>query len=141
MVWNASASLPIGLYRVQAGPVRRGDVVLVRLSPDIAQLARQRHYLVGAVYVIKVVAAIGGDDVCRLADLVLVRGVLAARALRRDSLGRSMPSWTGCRRLAAGEFLVLAPDTHSFDSRYFGVVSATQVVGRAVPFWLTYARR
>ena len=133
---HASASLPVGLYRIELAPVQRGDVVLVRLSPATAQLAGQRRYLVGSPYLIKVAAGIGGDRVCRFADRVFVRGVLAARALARDKPGRPLPVWGGCRRLAAGELFVLAPEAHSFDSRYFGVVAANQVVGRAVPLWL-----
>jgi type IV secretory pathway protease TraF len=50
-----------------------------------------------------------------------------------------MPSWQGCRRPGAGELFLLAPGADSFDSRYFGVVPATHVVGRAVPLWPTPA--
>ena len=32
LVWNASPSVPLGLYRIDPGPVRRGDLVLIRLT-------------------------------------------------------------------------------------------------------------
>ena len=135
LVWNASPSVPLGLYRINPGPVRRSDLVLIRLPPDVAELAARRNYLPRSAYLIKFVSAVAGDPVCRLGDRILVRGVFAARALTRDSLGRPMPSWQGCRRLASGDLFLLADNQQSFDSRYFGVVSASEVVGRAVLLW------
>lgn len=135
LVWNASPSVPLGLYRINPGPVRRSDLVLIRLPPDVAELAARRNYLPRSAYLIKFVSAVAGDPVCRLGDRILVRGVFAARALTRDSLGRPMPSWQGCRRLASGDLFLLADNQQSFDSRYFGVVSTSDVVGRAVPLW------
>ena len=139
MVWNASASVPVGLYRLQARPIRRGDLVVVRLPLKLAELAQRRGYLPKSAYLIKIVAAAGGDRVCRFADRVFVRGLLVARATGRDRIGRMMPSWWGCRRLEAGNLFLLAPDIDSFDSRYFGAVPEIHVVGRAAPLWLMSA--
>ena len=135
LIWNASPSVPLGLYRIDPAPVRRGDLVLVRLPPDVAQLAHRRNYLPKSAYLIKFVLAVAGDQVCRLGDRIFVRGVFAARALTRDSLGRPMPSWQGCRKLASGDLFLLADNQQSFDSRYFGVMSVRDVVGRAVLLW------
>jgi conjugative transfer signal peptidase TraF len=135
LVWNASPSVPRGLYRIDPGSVRRSDLVLIRLPADVAELADRRNYLPKSTYLIKFVSAVAGDQVCRRGDRIFVRGVLAARALARDSLGRSMPSWQGCRQLASGDLFLLADNQQSFDSRYFGVVSASDVVGRAVLLW------
>lgn len=136
LIWNASPSVPVGLYRIEAGPIHRGDLVLVRPPPEGAELAHRRGYLPKSAYLIKIVAAVTGDRVCRFAGRVFVRGILVTRALGRDRLGRSMPSWRGCRHLGAGDLFLLALDPHSFDSRYFGIVPEAQVVGRAVPLWL-----
>jgi conjugative transfer signal peptidase TraF len=135
LVWNASASVPVGLYRIEPGPVRRGDVVLIRLPPDIAELAHQRGYLPKSAYLIKFVFAVAGDQVCRLGAYLLVRGVLVARASPRDRVGRRMPVWHGCRRLASGDLFVLANCQQSFDGRYFGALSVRAVIGRAVLLW------
>ena len=135
LIWNASPSVPVGLYRIAAGPIRRGDLVVVRLLLEVAELAHRRGYLPKSAYLIKIVAATGGDRVCRFADRVFVRGVLVARAVGRDRLARAMPSWRGCRRLDPGDLFLLARQRYSFDSRYFGAVSEAQVVGRAVPVW------
>jgi conjugative transfer signal peptidase TraF len=132
LVWNASASMPLGLYRIQPGPVRRGDLVLIRLPPHIADLADRRGYLTKSAYLIKVVVAVGSDRVCRFGERILINGVFAARALPRDMSGRRMPAWHGCRTLAPDELFLLARDPQSFDSRYFGQLPLRTVVGRAV---------
>jgi len=135
LVWNASTSVPLGLYRIQLGPVRRGDLVLIHLPPDIAELAHRRGYLPKSAYLIKFVLAVAGDQVCSLGDRILVRGVLVARALHRDRSGRRMLVWHGCRRLTTGEVFLLARHPQSFDSRYFGPVPVSAIVGRAVLLW------
>src|SRR5262249_55558959 len=121
--------------RIEPGPFRRGDLVLIRLPPDVADLAHQRGYLPKSAYLIKFVLAVAGDRVCRLGVRLFVRGLFVARALHSDKLGRRMPMWHGCRWLAPGDLFVLADNPQSFDSRYFGLVSVRAVVGRAILLW------
>ena len=47
-----------------------------------------------------------------------------------------MPWWRGCRRLKRHEYLLLNDAPRSFDSRYFGPVNASAIIGKAVPLWL-----
>jgi type IV secretory pathway protease TraF len=74
LVWNASASAPIGLYRVVAGPVERGDWVLVRPPAEVAVLAAERAYLPLGVPLVKRVAALGGDAVCNRKGALFING-------------------------------------------------------------------
>jgi len=68
---------------------------------------------------------------------VRIDGVPSAAVLRADRLGRPLPSWQQCRRLRPGElFLLSVTNPASFDSRYFGPVSAAAVIGVARPVWL-----
>ena len=46
-----------------------------------------------------------------------------------------MPWWTGCRRLQPGQLLLLNRTSASFDSRYFGPVERTAILGKAVLLW------
>jgi conjugative transfer signal peptidase TraF len=135
LVWNASASAPIGLYRVVAGPVERGDWVLVRPPTEVAELAAARGYLPLGVPLVKRVAALGGDTVCARNGALFINGQEAARPLVRDRAGRPMPRWSGCRSLGAEEIFLLLPPPDSFDSRYFGPVPRTLVIGRLAPLW------
>jgi type IV secretory pathway protease TraF len=68
---------------------------------------------------------------------VRIDGVPSAAVLPADRLGRPLPSWQQCRRLEPGElFLLSVTNPASFDSRYFGPVSASAVIGVAHPVWL-----
>ena len=64
-------------------------------------------------------------------------GVPSVAVLPADRWGRPLPSWQQCRRLRSGElFLLSVTNPASFDSRYFGPVRATAVIGVARPVWL-----
>lgn len=136
LVWNVSASAPIGLYRAVFGEAKRGDLVLVRPPEEIAQLATERGYLSPGVPLVKRIAALSGDDVCVFKEAIIVNGKLVARRLEKDGAGRLLPRWYSCRKLAEHElFLLMESIPDSFDSRYFGPVSAVNVIGRLVPLW------
>lgn len=132
LVWNASASAPIGLYRVVHGaPVRRGDMVIARMPAAFRPLAAARDYIPASVPLVKRVAAAEGDGVCAAGTKVRINGRVAAVRLARDSAGRPMPWWKGCRRLGHGEVFLLVDSRRSFDGRYFGITGARDVIGRA----------
>lgn len=135
LIWNASPSVPLGLYRIAQGFPRLDDLVLVQLTVPMARLADRRGYLPRSAYFLKPVAAVAGDRVCRFGTHVFVRGRRAALALAKDSIGRHMPAWHGCRTLQSGELFVLAEDPASFDSRYFGPVRTEYLTRRAVLLW------
>jgi conjugative transfer signal peptidase TraF len=135
LVWNASPSQPMGLYRVERRAARVGDRVLVRLPPRLAAFAARRGYLARRAYLLKPIAAGAGDRVCRWGAQISVRGQRAGHAKWRDHLGRHLLVWQGCHRLKAGELFLLATDPDSFDSRYFGPITQDAVTARAVLLW------
>lgn len=137
LVWNASASAPIGLYRVLPGKLVRGDLVLVNIPDSVRQLAAERGYLPQNVPLVKRVAALDGDIVCAADDVISVNGRVAAERLARDRLGRPLPAWTGCHLLDDGEvFLLMEGVSDSFDGRYFGPVRRAAIIGRLAPLWI-----
>ena len=137
LVWNASASAPIGLYRVLPGKLVRGDLVLVNIPDSVRQLAAERSYLPQNVPLVKRVAALDGDVICAAADVISVNGRVVAERMARDRLGRPLPRWSGCLLLDGGEaFLLMEGLADSFDSRYFGPVPTAAIIGRLVPLWV-----
>lgn len=134
-VWNASPSVPVGLYRLTGGPVRNGDMVVARMPPAIRGIADRRHYLPSPVPLVKRVAAVAGDRLCAAGARIFVNGVKVAVRLRTDPAGRRMPWWEGCQTLSPGEFFLLAPARLSFDGRYFGVSRKSEILGRAKLLW------
>jgi conjugative transfer signal peptidase TraF len=135
IVWNASASAPIGLYRIQ--PDRDpplGSLVAIAPPPHLGRWMAARGYLGENVPLLKHVAAKVGQRVCRIGGTVTVDGQAVALALTHDRLARPLPVWRGCRTLGADELLLLNPaHPGSLDGRYFGPLRASTVLGRAVP--------
>lgn len=141
LIWNASASAPLGLYALHPTddpPV--GALVAITPPRPLAAWMAERHYLPLGVPLIKHVAAKAGQRVCRTGDSVSVDTRPLALARIRDSRGRPLPVWQGCRTLHDGElFLLNAAIPDSLDGRYFGALPASAVLGRATPL-LTRAR-
>ena len=138
LVWNVSASVPLGLYRIEPG-VRPhvGELAAVRPPAQLARLMANRRYVEQGALLVKPVAATSGAQVCRRGDIISVAGVQVAMALDRDRFGRDLPRWSGCLRLGAGDYFLLASGVRaSFDSRYFGPVSGGAVLGRATSLWV-----
>ncbi len=137
LVWNASASSPIGLYRVSAMDApRRGTMVVAWLPDRIRRLAAERHFLPANVPLVKRVGASAGDRVCAAGDRIFINGRLAALRRRTDLAGRPLPWWEGCNRLGRGEtFLLSTRGPASFDGRYFGIIGARLMVGEARLIW------
>lgn len=136
VVWNASASAPLGLYWVTHEPIQRGDFVLAEAPQAARQLAAARGYLPARVRLVKRIAAIAGDVVCAVGNIILIDGREVARRLQRDSRGRPLPAWEGCRALGLDEvFLLMAEVPDSFDGRYFGPISRGAIIGKLSPVW------
>lgn len=136
LVWNASASAPIGLYRVHAdGPIRRGDMVVAWTPEPARSLAATRRYLPVNVPLVKRVAAAAGDRVCAVGSIVSINGRRVATRRQSDAAQRPMPWWTGCRLLGDEEYFLLMDSPLSFDGRYFGVTRHSDILGGAELLW------
>lgn len=136
-VWNVTASVPTGLYAIRGrSGLRVGDRVALDPPPGLARLLARRGYLPTGAPLLKRVAAVSGQRVCRHARRITIDGQLAGFARARDRLGRPLPAWSGCRTLRRGEIFVMNPATRaSFDGRYFGMLPTSAVLGRAAPVW------
>ena len=137
LVWNVTASVPVGLYGVLPDETpRRGELVAVRPLPALARYMASRRYVEAGALLVKPVAAVEGQQVCRLGAVIAIDGVTVATARADDRMRRPLPIWTGCHRLQAGTVFLLAPSVSaSFDGRYFGPVATSDIVGRAIPLW------
>ena len=146
LIYNPSDSVAVGWYRIEPfdprtaslpRPLSVDSIVLVPLPDRAAMLAAQRGYLPTRVPLLKRVGAVAPQHVCVFDALVWIDGVPMAAVRPADRLGRPLSSWPQCRRLRPGElFLLSVTNPASFDSRYFGPVSASAVIGIAHPVWL-----
>lgn len=137
LIWNVTASTPAGLYAlVPTYRPRIGDVVAVSPPEPIAGFLADGGYLPERVPLLKRVTAIAGQTVCRFGAVVTVDTIVVGAARERDSRGRALPVWRGCRVIGDGEFFLMNPHPDSLDGRYFGPLPTTMLLGRAHPLFL-----
>ncbi len=131
LVWNATASAPAGLYRIDHERWHVGDRVAVLPADMLAAELDRRGVLPRGKLLIKRVVAAAGDAVCRRDGTVLVNDEVIAQAKSNDSTGEPLPSWQGCASLHEGQVFLLGDTAGSYDGRYFGVTRASEIIGRA----------
>lgn len=136
-IWNASESIPVGLYAASpAQGAKRGELVAIAPPGKLAALMAERRYMPLGIPMLKPVAATGGQLVCRIGVHISIDGNRVGDALARDRHGRDLPTWHGCHRVGAGEIFVMNPlSRDSFDGRYFGVLPMSSVRSRLRPIW------
>jgi conjugative transfer signal peptidase TraF len=137
IVYNPSDSVPRGWYRIgPADSLHVGSIVLTRIPAGAVELAARRGYLPERIPLLKRIGAMTPQRVCIDDHAVRIDGVVLATALKEDRLGRLLPIWQQCRALRDGElFLLSTTNSASFDSRYFGPVTVSAVIGSAQPLW------
>lgn len=123
--------------------LQRGQVVLMCLPDSVAQMAYERDYIAsgkckgGVAPVGKHIIALAGDRVKFSDEGVYVNGHLVpdSAPYAADGAGRELPQMRTSDNvyLADGELVVLNSFAGSFDSRYFGAVPLTQVIGTLSP--------
>ena len=137
LIWNATASAPIGFYTVEpADALDVPELVAVMPPEPLAAFMAERGYIAGGIPLLKRVVGLSGQRVCRNGSTVTVDGIEMGEALERDSLGRDLPVWQGCRVIGDDQLFLMNWEVRdSLDGRYFGPVPAASVIGRAVPLW------
>jgi conjugative transfer signal peptidase TraF len=136
-VWNASVSAPVGLYRLQpTGNLFVTQLVAVQPPEPLATFLADHRYLPRGVPMLKRVLALPGQTICRDGLAITVDNIATGEARARDSRGRPLPVWQGCRIIAEGEiFLMNWRSADSFDGRYFGALPTSAIIGTAEPLW------
>jgi conjugative transfer signal peptidase TraF len=141
---NLTASAPIGLYRVyapDAAAIARGMYVEF-CPPTWVTPAAFPFYITGdcssgGMSMLKMIVGVPGDHVSvkdegiEINHVPLARSVPQARSISRPDI--ALPSLRGEFVLRPGEYWVYGSGAHltdaarSFDSRYFGVITLTQI--------------
>ena len=136
-IWNASESVPIGLYRLQpTGRLFVTELVAIEPPEPLATILADGLYLPRGIPMLKRVLALPGQTVCRDDLIITVDGTRVGEARERDSRGRPLPVWQGCRVVGEDEvFLMNWQSAGSLDGRYFGSLPTAAIVGRAEPLF------
>ena len=136
-IWNASESVPIGLYRLhRTDRLSVTQLVAVQSPEPLATFLADRRYLPRGVPLLKRVLALPGQTVCRDQLAITVDKIEMGTARVHDSRGRPLPVWQGCHVIADGEvFLMNWQSADSLDGRYFGALPTSAIIGTAEPLW------
>jgi conjugative transfer signal peptidase TraF len=112
------------------------ELVAVRPPHSLAAFLDVNDYLPTGIPMLKRVLALRGQTVCRTGLIITVDSIEMGQARERDSRGRPLPAWQGCRIIKEDELFVMNwQSADSLDSRYFGPLPTSAVIGRAVPVW------
>jgi len=129
VLFNATPSAPTGFYARTDASVHEGAFVTVRAADVAHDYAAARQFTDSGDRFIKRVVANVGDSVCAVGEIVRINDRTVAHRALLDSEGRALPQWSGCRTLAANEVFLMGDTPDSFDSRYFGPVSVSDIEG------------
>jgi conjugative transfer signal peptidase TraF len=139
---NLSPSYPLGLWRIEplARDVAAGDRIFICPPPNpVFELARERGYLGHGLCpgwfapLIKTVVAVAGQHVVIGDDITVDGGRLDHSFVRpADGQGRALVP-AGSAIVPQGQLFLFSEFRGSYDSRYFGPVPATGVLGLARP--------
>ena len=142
---NLSASAPRGLYRGNVGTPLRGMWVAACVTTDAAAVGLARGYLGpgpcpgGAEPILKPVVAVSGDVVDLSPHGVAVNGTSLpeSESASVDSNGRPLAHAAWGRHVVGADelWLVSTRVPNSWDSRYLGPFSMSQVRAIARPMW------
>lgn len=153
---NVSASAPEGIWLVSEvnRPIARGDIVMVcpprsRLVESLRDAGEipaewgvfgwlgQRGCAAGTVPFLKPVVAVAGDTVSVSREGITVNGHTIRNSRSADFVLGVPATAVGSSTVADDEIWVVSSyATNSFDSRYFGAVSTSDVRRFARPVWV-----
>lgn len=144
--YQRTGSLPRGLYRIdRAAPLVRGAIGTWCLPEAWGKWARARRYLARggcpgqAEPIGKVVLAMAGDTVDLGPQGLRLNGRVLPRTapVLRDGRGRPLESAPfGRYVLSVGQVWLWSPYAQrSFDSRYFGPITASALISVVRPVW------
>ena len=132
LIWNRTGSVPQGLYWLSDEPFTKGGWVVVSARSAEAEWA-ELHGFVGRDWpLLKRVAGVPGDEICRDGVMVSINRLPVGEALIASGSGVLLPSWSGCRRVEEDEIFLMNAHPKSLDGRYFGITSARDIEGSAI---------
>jgi conjugative transfer signal peptidase TraF len=129
LIYNHTPSVPTGWYVRSSREIARGTLVTVHAQDVAPDYAEARNFTDAGDRFVKRIAANDGDSVSADGDAIRINDRTVAHRAMHDSQGRALPHWSGCRTLGAGDVFLMGDTPDSFDSRYFGPVSANDVEG------------
>jgi len=99
-----------------------GDIIVFRYPPDPS-----------VTYAKRIVATSGSTIELREGDLVLDGKVLSEPYLRRENVSHENSRWMAAVRIPTNDYFVLGDNRdNSADSRYWGFVPRSNIIGKVI---------
>lgn len=143
---NTTKSIPVGLYKLSSKSPEKGDyVIFCPPEKEIFSMAQKRGYIGsgfcpgGYGEMMKRILAAKGDEVAFRDDGVYVNGqpLPYSKPLHVDPGGRELPAIREVYTLSKSELLLMTDSSpSSFDGRYFGAVTTSQVISAVTPVFI-----
>lgn len=132
---NMTRSEPVGLYKlVKGSTAKRGDLVFIKLPAEFEKYVYGRGWLPQGWPLLKKVGGIEGDLYCYSGSEFTINQNPVGTIFKSDSQGLPLPVKAGCFTVKKNNFLPVATGLiSSFDSRYFGEISTSNIIGVASP--------
>jgi conjugative transfer signal peptidase TraF len=137
LTYQQTGSMPEGVYLVYPSEVFvDGNDILFEPTKEIESYMIERGYLQKDTPLLKQIVATKNDDVCIVDKVLFINGSPKGNVHSYDTKGRPLIHAEICRQLKAGEYFVMGvSSSYSFDSRYYGVVTQNQIIGKAKQLW------
>jgi len=134
LTYQISASMPRGFYLIKpAEKIKRGDIIVFYPPKKIATFLLQHKWIAPDKLLMKHVAAITGDYVCKHNATIFINHKKVAHITHYYAPGKPLPSKPFCTTLKKNQYLALSTKIkRSFDGRYFGPIDKKTIVGKAV---------
>lgn len=143
---NVSPSSPLGLYLYDGGKPGIGDYLAFHPhGPGFERVTEQTGLPMPDMPLLKSIIAGPGDRVCYQpdTDMFQVNQDPPFGIQDRVYQGNEIPLWKGCRNLLTGDrseyFVHSGRIPNSLDSRFYGPVQASTIVGVYKPLWIEQA--
>jgi conjugative transfer signal peptidase TraF len=137
---NSTPSMPEGIYIRSFGEIKRGDIVAACLADPYKTIGLEQLYIgrgmkcKGSEPVIKQVIALPGDSVTLEKNYIVVNSSrLFFKTLDKDDKGRSLIKYPrGVYLNTKGYWLIGTMTPNSWDSRYWGPISKSQIISKLI---------
>jgi type IV secretory pathway protease TraF len=127
---NIQPSVPYGLYRTVALPMRLEHGMLVTLWPPAVTHPWHPWYQ----RFLKPIAGLPGDQVCILDAGLWINGEPYGPVLQ-EAHGKALPRLRGCFSVPEHAVFLATKTQRTLDSRYTGCLPMTSLTARAVALW------
>lgn len=121
----------MGLYWLNDKPFTLGRWVVVLTKSPEAVWASEHGFAGKDWPLLKRVAGMPGDEICRIDGRILINKIPNGIARKTDSMMRDLPSWEGCIRLSNSQIFLMNPHPDSLDGRYFGPTNVSDIQSSA----------